>query len=150
MWKSKRPTSTQPPSRPPLNKSASLAQSKKAFLQGNAFFVLACLPQGWRAEAQLQRSEAWCAREDSNLHTSRHKNLNLACLPIPPRAHFRKNGARIKQELLTKSTVSKTIFFAPCHQQAYSIYFGLCCSWFSQGKEVGGLCRISMKNSGKH
>ncbi len=27
----------------------------------------------------------WCGRRDSNSHTLRHQNLNLACLPIPPR-----------------------------------------------------------------
>ena len=30
----------------------------------------------------------WCARKDLNLHTSRHQNLNLACLPIPPLAQW--------------------------------------------------------------
>jgi hypothetical protein len=29
--------------------------------------------------------EKWCGRRDSNSHTLRHQNLNLACLPIPPR-----------------------------------------------------------------
>ncbi len=29
----------------------------------------------------------WCARRDLNPHASRHQNLNLACLPIPPLAH---------------------------------------------------------------
>ena len=28
---------------------------------------------------------AWCGRRDSNSHSSRHRNLNPACLPIPPR-----------------------------------------------------------------
>ena len=27
----------------------------------------------------------WCGRRDSNSHTSRRQNLNLVCLPIPPR-----------------------------------------------------------------
>ncbi len=30
----------------------------------------------------------WCGRQDLNLHTVGHKNLNLACLPIPPRPHI--------------------------------------------------------------
>src|SRR5215213_7394247 len=29
----------------------------------------------------------WCSREDSNLHRSPYKILNLARLPIPPREH---------------------------------------------------------------
>ena len=31
--------------------------------------------------------KVWCGRRDSNSHTLRHQNLNLACLPIPPRPH---------------------------------------------------------------
>ena len=31
----------------------------------------------------------WCTRRDLNPHTSRHKNLNLTCLPIPPRVRKR-------------------------------------------------------------
>ena len=27
----------------------------------------------------------WCGRRDLNPHALRHENLNLACLPIPPR-----------------------------------------------------------------
>jgi hypothetical protein len=27
----------------------------------------------------------WCGRRDSNSHTLRRQNLNLVCLPIPPR-----------------------------------------------------------------
>jgi hypothetical protein len=35
---------------------------------------------------QLELSEAgnWCPEEDSNLHASRHTDLNRARLPIPP------------------------------------------------------------------
>ena len=28
---------------------------------------------------------SWCGRRDLNPHGLRHQNLNLACLPIPPR-----------------------------------------------------------------
>ncbi len=29
----------------------------------------------------------WCGRRDSNPHTLRYQNLNLARLPVPPRPH---------------------------------------------------------------
>ena len=29
----------------------------------------------------------WCATRESNPHIFRYKNLNLACLPVPPVAH---------------------------------------------------------------
>ena len=32
-----------------------------------------------------QKSTDWCGRRDLNPHGLRHQNLNLACLPIPPR-----------------------------------------------------------------
>lgn len=56
--------------------------------------------QAWQAQAgfgALSKTETglmtflsylrWCARRDSNPHALRHQNLNLARLPIPPRAH---------------------------------------------------------------
>ena len=30
---------------------------------------------------------SWCTRRELNPHALRHKNLNLTCLPIPPRVH---------------------------------------------------------------
>src|SRR5262245_14912194 len=32
---------------------------------------------------------AWCGRRDSNPHGRSHQNLNLACLPVPPRPRER-------------------------------------------------------------
>ena len=36
----------------------------------------------------------WCERQGSNLHSRGHQNLNLACLPIPPRSQNQLVGAR--------------------------------------------------------
>ena len=36
-----------------------------------------------RKKPRNLRSGVWCGWQDLNLHASRHKNLNLACLPIP-------------------------------------------------------------------
>ncbi len=33
----------------------------------------------------IVRPPAWCGRRDLNPHGLRHQNLNLACLPVPPR-----------------------------------------------------------------
>src|SRR5262245_62698318 len=33
--------------------------------------------------------DAWCGRRDSNPHGRSHKNLNLACLPVPTRPRER-------------------------------------------------------------
>ncbi len=53
----------------------------------------------WATAGQAAPSEArararncreiykWCGRRDLNPHALRHKNLNLACLPISPRPH---------------------------------------------------------------
>ena len=35
-----------------------------------------------------------CRRRDSNPHTTRHRNLNPACLPIPPLRHRGRSGPR--------------------------------------------------------
>ena len=40
----------------------------------------------------------WCGRRDSNSYTLRHRNLNPARLPIPPRPHSR----RIERNLVTR------------------------------------------------
>src|SRR5262245_54293526 len=34
-------------------------------------------------------AHAWCGRRDSNPHGRSHQNLNLACLPVPPRPRER-------------------------------------------------------------
>ena len=34
-------------------------------------------------------SVSWCARQESNLHSSRNWNLNPTRLPVPPRAHIK-------------------------------------------------------------
>ncbi len=36
------------------------------------------------------RKEAWCPGKDSNLHASRHTDLNRARLPIPPPGQVRR------------------------------------------------------------
>ena len=35
----------------------------------------------------LLSGRRWCGRRDSNPHGQSHQNLNLACLPVPPRPH---------------------------------------------------------------
>ena len=41
-----------------------------------------------------QETIRWCGRRDSNSHTLRRQNLNLVCLPIPPRPQTSNENAR--------------------------------------------------------
>ena len=43
-----------------------------------------CLARAGTSLAQLPRAR-WCGRRDSNPHDLRHRNLNPARLPVPPR-----------------------------------------------------------------
>lgn len=45
---------------------------------------------GFRRDADQIGSESLCDRGDSNPHTVKYRNLNPACLPIPPRSRRRK------------------------------------------------------------
>jgi hypothetical protein len=38
-----------------------------------------------------------CRRRDSNPHTTRHRNLNPACLPIPPLRHRDSKGSSLSE-----------------------------------------------------
>ena len=49
----------------------------------------------------------WCPRRDLNPHTFRHKNLNLACLPIPPLGLF---ISMVHREGLEPSRLSAMVF----------------------------------------
>ena len=40
----------------------------------------------------LKSTLKWCGRRDSNSYTLRHRNLNPARLPIPPRPHINNVG----------------------------------------------------------
>src|SRR5690606_12392599 len=54
---------------------------------------------------QLEKNRIrWCGRRDSNSHTSRRQNLNLVCLPIPPRPPIwcRYKNARRRLAFLLK------------------------------------------------
>ena len=44
------------------------------------------------AKPLFWRNLRWCSGGDSNPHTSRHMNLNHACLPIPPPEHRVREG----------------------------------------------------------
>ena len=37
---------------------------------------------------------SWCGRRDLNPHALRHENLNLACLPIPPRPPAERDDSK--------------------------------------------------------
>jgi hypothetical protein len=62
--------------------------------------VKPCLPPSTAARPEVYRTHfpvrrtfgtrfrrVWCGRRDLNPHGRSHQNLNLACLPIPPRPH---------------------------------------------------------------
>ena len=55
---------------------------------------------GFLIHAETCKTFRWCGRRDSNSHTSRRQNLNLVCLPIPPRPH--SIYAQSKMNLLCK------------------------------------------------
>lgn len=42
-----------------------------------------------KSRASLNNQGNWCPGKDSNLHASRHTDLNRARLPIPPPGHWR-------------------------------------------------------------
>ena len=48
----------------------------------------------FRVLVRGQETIRWCGRRDSNSHTLRRQNLNLVCLPIPPRPQTSNENAR--------------------------------------------------------
>ena len=61
-------------------------------------------PPPWQGGALPLSYSRICERRDLNPHTLRHQNLNLACLPVPPRSRNRSD-----QGLVSDGTV-KTFF----------------------------------------
>ena len=48
-------------------------------------------PPPWQGGALPLSYSRMCERRDLNPHTLRHQNLNLACLPVPPRSRNRSD-----------------------------------------------------------
>lgn len=67
--------------------------------------------------------QLWCARQESNLHSSRNWNLNPTRLPVPPRAHIKFsaffNLLGSSRENFTVVTLPKSIAYANFATGAY-------------------------------
>ena len=58
---------------------------RRSFSQRSRLLKVQVLPVPSQAKYPLSGAFAWCGRQDLNLHGFIHRNLNPACLPVPPR-----------------------------------------------------------------
>ena len=87
-----RPETLEMHTRPHLGETVGKARIQVIGTDDDAKFAVQAFGNGLRdfhLKLSLRSYRRWCGRRDLNPHDFRHENLNLACLPIPPRPRAR-------------------------------------------------------------